>query len=134
MTWEHISAPLTRALANSARRYEMENTLPTDLHDETIPGMLEVAGKAANSKDWGRLTNITHSKSYGDGSACAGWIQKNGQVFVHCAGWFGNTPYHFNVEQARAMSVVLAGIVAEHDEYQARLTAEYGPIAAEATQ
>ena len=75
-----------------------------------------------------RLTGIEHSKSYGSGqSHCAGYIETRGSVFVHCEGWFGNQPYHFDVEQARAMSVVLAAIVAEHDKYQAHLTAEYGP-------
>ena len=74
------------------------------------------------------LTGVTHSKAYGDGmSNCEGYIEDiNGKVFVHCSGWFGNLPYHFSIEQARAMSKVLAAIVAEHDEYQARLTAEYG--------
>ena len=75
-----------------------------------------------------KLTGITHSKSYGDGCECAGYLQTKGSVFAHCCGAFGNITYYLTVEQARAMSVVLGAIVAEHDEYQARLTAEYGSL------
>lgn len=75
------------------------------------------------------LTGVRHCKAYGDGmSACEGYIEDiKGKVFVRCAGWFGNLPYHFGVEQARAMATVLAAIVAEYDEYQNGLSREYGP-------
>ena len=76
-----------------------------------------------------KLTGITHSKAYGDGQChCAGWLEADEFIFVHCWGPFGNLPDYFSVERARALSVVLSGIGAEHDEYQAGLAAEYGPL------
>lgn len=76
--------------------------------------------------DW-QLTGVTHSKAYGDGrSICEGYLNKDGTVFIRRHGWFGNCPETLGMEDARAMSLILVAIIAEHDEYQAALTREYG--------
>jgi hypothetical protein len=85
------------------------------------------ARNASVSFDW-QLTGTTHSKAYGDGcSQCEGYLQKNGTVFVRLSGPFGNMPETHSIQEARALAKVLTAIVAEHDSYQAAMTAEYGP-------
>jgi hypothetical protein len=57
----------------------------------------------------------------------SGYLTDKTGVFVTRTGPFGNYPQHLSIEEARAMAVVLQGIVDEHDDVQKRLTAEYGP-------